>query len=318
MIRITLFWTALLAAFITSCGPTQKKTTEHENSLLKQAAYTYNFEFVERKNKIHSLQKKWLKPFLDSSLYHINKADLDPIATFSFQLDSIHSLDTLNNELKIVSSLLNAKMSSIYESDPGLIRSYFVSTDGWLITYPAVDTAIYPIEQQKLNRFLIDGLLDSTLIDYGAWYPTVLLDPVLNKWVRSYREVVSLNDHILGWIIVQADIKADIELLRSFGKDYMITDYEGTVIHADEDALNRLAMPKWLPSFTLSNAWEENYDYQYFSVYNSRVADARSAFNAILLDGSEKEEFVFKHKQVILLTADMSEIRCKLIKVIEQ
>ena len=305
-------------ALVIGCSPAEKKSTERENSLLKQAAYAYNFDFVERKNKIHNLQKKWVKPLVDSSIYDFRKLDIQPISSFSFIIDSATTLDTLNVELKNLSALLNNEMSAIYKKNPGFIRSYFISTDGWLVTYPEIDTAIYPVEQSKLNRFLVEGFLDSTLIDYGAWYPTVLLDPVLNRWVRSYRETVSIDNRILGWIVVQADIQSGVDILESYGKDYIITDYEGVVIHADEEALNRLALPKWLPSFTLSDEWQDNSEYQYFSVYNSRVEGARNAFNAIFMDGSEKEEFLFKHKQVILLSTDMKEIRCKLIKVIEQ
>jgi hypothetical protein len=303
--------------FLYSCDGTKKRSTERENSLLKQAAYSYNFEYVKRKTAVHELCNDWSGMMHDSVVSSVDYLNNVSISKYHLDLDSNLSLDTLGNEFLVTTDLITSEIDNLLTKEKGLIRAYIVSLEGWFTTIPSIDTAIYPITSERLRDFFSFEMLDTNLSNYGLWYEDVVVDPLIGIEVRSYRQALEVDGNLMGWIIVQASTISDLELLNSFGTDFIIADYNGKVFYADEEAATRLALPIVSLESTLNNHLSINRSSQQLSIDQTRIPGAKTALSRIFEESAEKEEFMNQRKQIMLLATDMSEIRCKLIKVFE-
>ncbi len=319
MIRFTSFWSFIMFLLVLcSCDGTKKRSTEKENSLLKQAAYAYNFEYVKRKTAVHELCNDWNRIMHDSVVSDADYLNNVSVPTYPINLDSNLSLDTLVDEFLVATDLISSKIDSLLTKEKGVIRAYVVSLDGWFATIPAIDTAIYPITSERIHDFFSLEMLDTNLSNYGLWYEDVVVDPLIGIDVRSYRQALEIDGEQLGWVIVQASTVYDLELLNSFGTDFIIADYNGKVFYSDEEAATRLALPIVSLESTLSNHWlSTNRTSQQLSIDQTRIPDAKTALSRIFEESAEKEKFMNQRKRIMLLATDMSEIRCKLIKVFE-
>ena len=318
MIRFTSFLSLVLLVYLLcGCEETKKRSTERENSSLKQAAYAYNFEFVKRKTAVHQLCNEWKLLMHDSAVTMANLSEIQPIDSFNFEIDTNLAVDTLSKEFLISTDLLSPKIDDLLNREMGLIRAYIVSADGWFVTIPSVNTKVYPIKQSRIQDFFSYDILDTTLSKYGLWYSDVVIDPIINKEVRSYRQALEINGKRLGWIVVQASVLSDIKLLNSFGSDFIIADNEGNIVYADEEAATRIALPIAFIETSLSNEWGNAQSLSQITIRETRNSSARLALSRIFEESAEKEEFKNQQKQVIMLATEMSEIRCKLIKVFE-
>lgn len=318
MIRFASFFCLILIiCALSGCKGTKKKSTEKENSSLKQAAYAYNFEFVKRKTAVHQICNEWNLLMSDSVVTNANLLEFQLADKFPVELDTGLVVDTLSNEFLVAASLIKPKIDSLLSQQKGLIRAYIVSVDGWFITVPSINPSVYPIKQHRIDRFFSASLLDTSLTKYGLWYSDIVIDPLINTEVRSYRQALEVDGKRLGWLVVQASTVYDLELLSSFGSDFLIADYEGSIVYVDEEAATRIALPIAFIETSLSNEWSNAKSLNRITIENARNPKAKMALNRIFDGSVEKGEFINQQAQVVLLATDMSEIRCKLVKIFE-
>ena len=310
-----------------SCEKVNLPRFEEEGNALKRAAYDYNLQFVlERKNHFKSTER-YIGALnnVDSTLYKWKhflsvdslSADYQPGLQYTLWNDSVHDSQVATMKL-LIPSVDTIWNSSINRGIP-LLYSNFISKSGWARINPSLDTSLYALNRAQILSYYQPFMKDDTLTDYSSWIHEYRVDPIKHNWSYTCARTLVHDSVVYGWSFVEMPLKNTLELLKEYDEDHMMLISEsGLLIYAGEMASKILNISSVNPVNTNPNVFEKlSNNVDEFSVYHAKKEEVRSAFENILTEQSELERINSSDNHIVILAADVVEIKAKLIYVIQ-